>query len=94
MNTELEPIFNKLLTTKSIKATALINGYRIDAILENGEVINIREKGLKLPAKANLFDGPANQSGKSGTASMFFTFSKVPFSNWGDKCLKSFAVEF
>jgi len=93
MNSELVTIYNKLLTTKTIKATALSNGYRIDAILESGEVINIREKGLKLPVKANLFDGPANQSGKSGAASMFFTFSKVPFSNWGDKCLKSFEVK-
>jgi hypothetical protein len=93
MNTELTLILKKLLTTVSVKATALNVGYRIDAILENGEVITIREKGLKLPTTANLFDGPANQSGKSGTASMLFTFSKVPFSNWGDKCLKSFAVE-
>lgn len=88
MNKDLH---QELAQTTKVQALRTSNGYKIQAVLPCGKVIEIRKGGKSLPLKANFFDGPANQRGVG--AGLYFTFSKAPVSIWGDKCLKSFSVE-
>tara|TARA_R110000824_G_C14943490_1_gene650128 strand:- start:324 stop:608 length:285 start_codon:yes stop_codon:yes gene_type:complete len=75
-----------------IQAIELDKGFKIEAVLESGEKIVLKEKSNKKPAAVQLYGHVVNHSVRGDGTLFSFTRAAPKTHSWGASHLKSFAV--
>lgn len=77
----------------AVYAVELKKGFRIDAELESGEIVNIKGKSTRKPEKVQLYDAIVNHNATPGSHGVVFTFAKTILAFHRKSHLKTYTVK-